>query len=63
MPARFAGYFPPMLRFEPLEIHKVFLRASNLALAKNLSPDLLVKSHGEPFNFRVYSTKSADYLQ
>ena len=30
--------FPPILRFETLEIHKVFLRVPNLVLTKNLSP-------------------------
>ena len=30
--------FPPILRFEKLEIHKVFRRFPNLALTKNLSP-------------------------
>ena len=43
MGSRFGGSFPPMLRFEPREIHKVFLRASNLAFAKNLSANLLAK--------------------
>ena len=41
--ARFAGFFPPMLRFETLEIHKVFLCVPNLALAKNLSANLLAE--------------------
>ena len=31
-----------MLRFEELEIHKVFLRLSNLALTNNLSPSTAV---------------------
>ena len=44
--ARFAGYFPPNLRFEKREIHKVFLRFPNLALAKNLSPNLLAELRG-----------------
>ena len=39
--ARFGGSFPPILRFEKLEIHTVFLRFSNLGLTKNLSPNLL----------------------
>ncbi|MCI6604942.1 MAG: hypothetical protein MSC56_03445 [Clostridiales bacterium] len=45
-PADFAGSFPPMLRFESHEIHNVFLRASNLALAKNPSPKSLVELFG-----------------
>ena len=44
--ARFAGSFPPILRFEKLEIHNVFLRFSNLGLAKNLSPNLLAELRG-----------------
>ena len=36
------GSFSPNLRFEKLEIHKVFLRFPNLALTKNLSPSTLV---------------------
>ena len=44
--ARIGGSFPPMLRFETLEIHKVCLRVSNLALTKNLSPNLLAESCG-----------------
>ena len=44
--ARIGGSFPPMLRFETLEIHKVCLRVSNLALTKNLSPKLLAESCG-----------------
>ena len=36
------GSFSPNLRFEKLEIHKVFLRFPNLALTKNLSPPTLV---------------------
>ena len=39
--AAFAGSFAPMLRFETLEIHRVFLRISNLALSQNLSPKAL----------------------
>ena len=35
------GYFLPILRFVRLEIHKVFLRLSNLDLTKNLSPATL----------------------
>ena len=41
--ARFAGSFPPILRFEKFEIHKGCLHFSNLALTKNLSADLLAK--------------------
>ena len=47
--ARFAGSFPPILRFEKLERHPVFLRFSNLALTKNLSANLLVKLCGAAF--------------
>ena len=47
--ARFGGSFPPILRFEKLEIHKVFLRFSNLGLAKNLSPNLLAELCGAAF--------------
>ena len=46
---RFAGSFPPILRFEKLERHPVFLRFSNLALTKNLSANLLVKLCGAAF--------------
>ena len=41
--ARFAGSFPPILRFEKLEIHKVYLRFPNLASTKNFSPNLLAE--------------------
>ena len=63
--SRFDGSFPPILRFEkieilrsrwrrrsltdaacPLRVHTVFLRFSNLALAKNLSPNLLAELYG-----------------
>ena len=44
--ARFGGSFPPILRFEKLEIHTVFLRFSNLGLTKNLSPNLLAELCG-----------------
>jgi hypothetical protein len=44
--SRFDGSFPPILRFEKLEIHTVFLRFSNLALTKNLSPNLLAELCG-----------------
>ena len=44
--ARFGGSFPPILRFETFEIHKVFLHVSNLDLAKNLSPNLLAELRG-----------------
>lgn len=33
-----SGSFAPTFRFENLEIHKVFLRFSNLILQQNLSP-------------------------
>ena len=44
--ARFGGPFPPILRFEKLEIHKVYLRFPNLDLTKNLSPNQLAESCG-----------------
>ena len=37
-PAADDGSFPPILRFEKWEIHKVFRHFSNLVLTKNLSP-------------------------
>ena len=40
-----------MLRFEKREIHKVFLRFPNLALTKNLSPNLLAELRGEALKF------------
>jgi len=46
---RFAGSFPPILRFEKFEIHKGCLHFSNLALTKNLSADLLAKLCGAAF--------------
>ena len=39
----FAGYFSPILRFEKIEIHKVFLHFSNLASTKNLSTNALAE--------------------
>ena len=36
-----SGSFAPTFRFENLEIHKVFLRFSNLILQQNLSPTAL----------------------
>ena len=39
--APFGGSFAPILRFEKLEIHKVFLRFPNLVLKQNLSPNAL----------------------
>ena len=41
-----------MPRFEKREIHKVFLRFSNLALAKNLSPNLLAELCGVALELR-----------
>ena len=41
--ARFGGSFPPILRFEKLEIHTVFLRFSNRDLTKKLSSNLLAE--------------------
>ena len=49
--ARFAGPFPPMLRFGTLEIHKVFLRIPNPALTKNLSANLLAELYGAALKF------------
>ena len=43
---RFAGSFPPILRFEKFEIHTVFLHFPNLDLTKNLSPNLLAELCG-----------------
>ena len=39
--AAFGGSFAPILRFEKLEIHKVFLRFPSLVLKQNLSPNAL----------------------
>ena len=55
---RFAGSFPPILRFEKLERHPVFLRFSNLALTKNLSANLLVKLRGAAF-VQIFLRRSA----
>ena len=43
---RFAGSFPPILRFEKFEIHTVFLHFPNLDLTINLSPNLLAELCG-----------------
>ena len=48
---RFAGSFPPMLRFETFEIHTGFLHVSNPDLAKNLSPNLLAELCGAALEF------------
>ncbi len=48
----FAGYFSPILRFEKIEIHKVFLHFSNLASTKNLSPNALAELCGAAQNHR-----------
>lgn len=42
IPMRLDG-FSPILRLEKFEIHKVFLRFSNLDPAKNLLPNLLAE--------------------
>ena len=42
IPVRFDGFLP-ILRLETFEIHKVFLRFSNLDPAKNLLPNLLAE--------------------
>ena len=52
--ARFDGSFSPILRFEKLEIHTVFLRFSNLDLAKNLSSNLLVELCGAALNQKFF---------
>ena len=39
--AAFGGAFDAILRFEKLEIHKVFLPFSNLVLRQTLSPHAL----------------------
>ena len=39
--AAFGGAFDAILRFEKLEIHKVFLPFSNLVLRQTLSPNAL----------------------
>ena len=48
----FAGYFSPILRFEKIEIHKVFLHFSNHASTKNLSPNALAELCGSAQNHR-----------
>jgi len=48
---RFSGFFPPILRFEKLEIHTVFLRFSNLGLTKNLSPKPLAELCGAALKY------------
>ena len=45
IPVRFDG-FSAILQLEKFEIHKVFLRFSNLDLTKNLSPNLLAELCG-----------------
>ena len=50
-PSAFAGSFAPMPRFERLEIHKVCLRLSNLALRQNLSPNALADLLGSAQDF------------
>ena len=44
--SRFDGSFPPILRFERFEIHRVFLHFPNLDLMKNLSPNQLAELCG-----------------
>ena len=56
--ARFAGSFPPILRFEKFEIHKGCLHFPNLALTKNLSPNLLVELCVAALNFPNFATNS-----
>lgn len=45
IPVRFDG-FSAILRLEKFEIHRVFLRFSNLDLTRNLSPNLLAELRG-----------------
>jgi len=53
------GSFSPILRFEKLEIHKVFLRFPNLGLTKNLSlPALADQSRASG-----YLRKSGDLIR
>ena len=47
--AAFGGSFAPILRFEKLEIHKVFLRFPNLDLIPNLSLNALARFCGIAF--------------
>ena len=42
IPVRFDG-FSAILRLEKFEIHRVFLRFSNIDLTRNLSPNLLAE--------------------
>ena len=46
MSSAFGGSFAPILQFEKLEIHKVFLRFPNFILEQNLSPKSLAKLCG-----------------
>ena len=57
-PARFGGSFPPIHRFEKFEIHKGYLHFPNLALTKNLSPNLLVELCVAALNFPNFATNS-----
>ena len=45
------GSFAPILQFEKLEMHKVFLRFPNFILEQNLSPKSLSKLCGAALNF------------
>ena len=45
-PAAHGGSFAPTVQFENLEIHKVFLRLSNLHLVQNFLPSALADFSG-----------------
>ena len=55
-----AGAFPPILRFEKREIHKVFLRFPNLDLTKNPTPSHLAKLCGDAI--RIICTWTARFV-
>ncbi len=44
--AGFGGPFPPQIRYEKLEIHKVFLHFHNKFVMQNSSPNLLAELCG-----------------
>ena len=58
----FAGYFSPIHRFEKLEIHKVFLRFSNLGPTKNLSPNALAELCGAAYIPAAFSAAGDFYV-
>ena len=51
--AVFGGSFVPILPFEKLEIHPVFLRFSNVVLCQNIPPDSLAKLCGDALDFPI----------